>query len=224
MFTSTNPAGGAGAWSGGLADSHGAIHAVSCLSTAVCSAADTGGYNVYSNNPKGGAGTWKVGQVFAVAGARTLSCPATNLCALGGSFGHVVTFNTTETEESGALLSNGNANVRAISCPSVSLCVGVDDGGNAIIGTMLADELPKASFTSSPSAPSAGAPVTFNAASSSDPDGTIVAYSWHFGDGSTGTGVQPTHTYTNAGTFTITLKVTDSNGLTKSAKHTITVT
>ncbi len=223
VFTSTNPTGGAGAWSGGLADTHGAIHAVACLSTTVCSAADTGGFTVFSTNPKGGSSTWTTGQVFAAAGAETLSCPATNLCALGASFGHVETFNATETEGTGAVVSNGSANVLGMSCPSVSLCVGVDDGGNAIVGTNLADELPKASFTFSPTTPTTGVLVTFNASASSDPDGTIVTYKWQFGDGSKGTGVQPTHKYANAGTFTIKLTVTDSNGLAKTTKHTITI-
>jgi hypothetical protein len=59
-----------------------------------------------------------------------------------------------------------------------------------------------------------GSPITFNGSGSYDPDGTIVDYSWDFGDGSpavNGTAT-PTHTYTSAGTYTVTLNVTDDSG------------
>ena len=40
-----------------------------------------------------------------------------------------------------------------------------------------------------------GLPLKFDGSSSSDPDGTIVEYEWDFGDGTTGTGPTPSHTY-----------------------------
>jgi PKD repeat protein len=55
---------------------------------------------------------------------------------------------------------------------------------------------------------------TFNGAASTDPDGSITAYAWDFGDGVTGTGVNTTHTYAAAGTFTVTLRVTDNGNAT----------
>lgn len=39
-----------------------------------------------------------------------------------------------------------------------------------------------------------------------------LAYAWDFGDGSTGTGTSPSHTYTSNGTYTACLYVTDANG------------
>jgi len=39
-----------------------------------------------------------------------------------------------------------------------------------------------------------------------------VSYSWNFGDGSTGTGASPTHRYTRAGTYTVTLNVSNAAG------------
>src|SRR5688572_26530774 len=55
--------------------------------------------------------------------------------------------------------------------------------------------------------------ITFDGSGSSDPeDGKVDTYLWDFGDGSTGSGTTPTHAYTSAGTFTVTLRVTDSVG------------
>jgi enediyne biosynthesis protein E4 len=55
-------------------------------------------------------------------------------------------------------------------------------------------------------------PVTFDGSASRDPDGTLVAYFWDFGDGSSGQGVRVEHTYPNLGTYTATLTVVDNDG------------
>jgi uncharacterized protein YjbI with pentapeptide repeats len=72
---------------------------------------------------------------------------------------------------------------------------------------------PTAAFTYTPTAPEKGQIVTFNAGTSIIPNitgynKTEVIYAWTFGDGSTGTGITTTHTYTVAGTYTATLKIT----------------
>ena len=59
-------------------------------------------------------------------------------------------------------------------------------------------------------------PVQFDGSGSSDADGTIVSYDWDFGDGSTGTGVAPTHIYAAEGSYVVTLTVTDDGSLTHS--------
>src|SRR5437867_737027 len=65
-----------------------------------------------------------------------------------------------------------------------------------------------ASFTLSPSSPSAGQPVSFTASASG---GTPpYSYTWSYGDGSTGTGLQSTHAYIRDGTYQVTLTVADS--------------
>jgi len=72
---------------------------------------------------------------------------------------------------------------------------------------------PTASFTASTAA--AGSPSSFDASASSSPNGPIVKYAWNFGDGSTETTGSPrtTHTYAVAGSYTVTLTVTDLAGL-----------
>jgi PKD repeat protein len=57
----------------------------------------------------------------------------------------------------------------------------------------------------------------------SDPGGGPVEYSWTLGDGQTATGSDPTHSYTKQGTYTVTLTVTDSDGLTASDTCSVTV-
>ena len=65
--------------------------------------------------------------------------------------------------------------------------------------------------------------VSFNGSSSYDPDGSITAYNWTFGDGGSASGVQTSHTYNNAGTFAAQLSVTDNQNATSSTTVNITV-
>lgn len=57
-----------------------------------------------------------------------------------------------------------------------------------------------------------GLSVSADASASHDPDGSVAAYAWDFGDGHTATTVSPTHTYTGAGTYVVSLTVTDDLG------------
>ena len=67
---------------------------------------------------------------------------------------------------------------------------------------------PVADFTASPTDGAAPLDVTFTDAST----GTITNHSWAFGDGDTSTLSSPTHTYTNAGTFSVALTVSGPGG------------
>lgn len=83
-----------------------------------------------------------------------------------------------------------------------------------------ADQPPSASFTST----CPKGQCTFDASASSDDHG-IVSYTWDFGDGSapvTATSPTTAHVYTAAGTYTITLVVTDNAGLTGQTQRTRT--
>nr|WP_321357605.1 S8 family serine peptidase [uncultured Draconibacterium sp.] len=60
---------------------------------------------------------------------------------------------------------------------------------------------------------------------SSDSDGTIVSYDWDFGDGNSSSTQDPApHTFAAAGTYTVSLSVTDDDGATDSYSSSVTVT
>ena len=64
--------------------------------------------------------------------------------------------------------------------------------------------------------------VSFDGSASSDQDGDQLTYSWSFGDGSMGSGVQTSHTYMSSGSYTVTLTVSDGSS-TDNETTTITV-
>jgi hypothetical protein len=68
-----------------------------------------------------------------------------------------------------------------------------------------------ASFTYSPSLPTASIEVSFNA-SHSNSSGTITNYNWNFGDNTNGTGITSNHTYSTPGNYTVTLTITSTVG------------
>lgn len=106
---------------------------------------------------------------------------------------------------------------------TVTLTVTQTDGQTAQKSVpVTVDSPPTARFTWSPSTAAAGTPITFHSTASAG-TGTITAYRWTFGDGSRSTAASPTHTYTTAGTHVVTLIVTQSDGLTATARHSITV-
>jgi PKD repeat protein len=81
------------------------------------------------------------------------------------------------------------------------------------------NEPPQVSFVTSPTKPHINEPVTFDASSTFDPDGTITEYAWDFdGDGlfdEKVTSPVVTYNYTLAGTKRVTLRATDSEGATE---------
>jgi formylglycine-generating enzyme required for sulfatase activity/PKD repeat protein len=83
-------------------------------------------------------------------------------------------------------------------------------------------QAPQALFIFSPTQPSVVDAVQLTD-QSSDPDGQVVSWTWEFGDGTTSTDRNPTHTYSRKGTFTVKLTVTDNDGLTGSKSQSLTV-
>jgi len=118
----------------------------------------------------------------------------------------------------------------------------VQDGGSSdlqLYNTMLVDStsaeiphgtangtfyttVPRAQFTYEPTTyPIIGENVTFDASSSYDTDGTIISYEWNFGDGTTGEGMVVNHSYSLEASHTVTLRVTDNDGLSDDAVATV---
>ncbi len=111
---------------------------------------------------------------------------------------------------------------------TVSLTVTDDDGASstctttATITEAIPNE-PPVCDADGPYAGNPGAPITFDGTGSSDPDGTIVSYAWDFGDGTTGSGATPTHTYASPGVYTVTLTVTDDDAASSTCETSATI-
>ncbi len=102
----------------------------------------------------------------------------------------------------------------------------VDDAGASAARSRLVTvaasngQPPVAAFTATPTYLTA----SFDPSGSSDPDGSITGYAWTFGDGATSIAAAPSHTYALAGTYGVTLTVTDDQGLTGTTSGSVTVT
>ena len=70
------------------------------------------------------------------------------------------------------------------------------------------NQAPVAEFSSVAS----GLSVAFDGSGSSDADGDVLSYAWAFGDGGTSTEVSPVHGYAVAGTYSVSLTVSDGQG------------
>ena len=74
-------------------------------------------------------------------------------------------------------------------------------------------QIPTATFVTSPLSPIIDQQINFNASGSqAEPGHTITSWAWNFGDGTLADGALVTHSYSQAGTYTVTLKTTDDAG------------
>jgi YVTN family beta-propeller protein len=87
----------------------------------------------------------------------------------------------------------------------------IPTGENAFGIAIVPGQTPTASFSVGPA--TAGAPTSFDASASTDPEGRIASYSWSFGDGQgAGGGPIVSHAYAAPGTYTVTATVDDGEG------------
>ena len=97
-----------------------------------------------------------------------------------------------------------------------------DDYGIRVSITWPSKVPPIADFTYTPSNPVVGETITFNASKSAD-DGQITNYVWNFGDGDSAEGVEVTHSYSQPGSYEVTLTVFDNDGLSDTRVKTVNV-
>ena len=110
------------------------------------------------------------------------------------------------------------------------LVTGYSDYGSigeySISGTIVSPGVAQPPVAAASATPTSGAvplTVTFNGSGSHDPDGTISAWSWTFGDGTAlDPGTNPAHVYSSKGTYTAVLTVTDRTGFSDTASLVIT--
>ena len=109
----------------------------------------------------------------------------------------------------------------------VDLTLRDDDGAEATTTIEVRVEPPNAAptalFMVNPVAAVVGEPIRFDATVSQDPDGSVVAYAWDFGDGATAASPQADHAYATEGTYAVNLTVTDDDGATASATQFVLV-
>jgi len=98
-------------------------------------------------------------------------------------------------------------------------------GGTSNNGGQNSNSPPTAVLTLDHASGTAPLTVAASATDSSDSDGTVASTTINFGDGSAEfAGNSTTHVFNTAGTFTVTVTVTDNGGLTATATRMVTVT
>ena len=152
VLTSTNPTGGAGAWTGASVASGGYLVGVSCPSTSLCVVGGFAGrFGVFtSTNPTGGTGAWTGtelltkntfgGDTYTSTGK--VSCSSASLCvSING--GSKLFTSTNPTGGTGAwTIDELDPYSQGISCQSASLCVAVGYGYGGIANNVMTSTNP----------------------------------------------------------------------------------
>ncbi len=101
--------------------------------------------------------------------------------------------------------------------PSGAVWAFVTNGGSVPSGGG-----PQASFTMAPASPVVGQSVVFTS-TSTDASYPLTSYAWSFGDGSSAITANASHSYAQAGNYSVTLTVSDAGGYFASASQLLTV-
>lgn len=134
VLTSTNPTGGAAAWTVTQLDESLDLRAVSCGTPTLCVAVAQEGRLLVSTNPTGGASAWtELGTPGGSGNLQAISCVAAVLCVAGNSGGNLLT-STNPTALSSWGEANGGVSVQVtdVSCLPTRQCVAVDNNGDVL--------------------------------------------------------------------------------------------
>ena len=134
--------------------------------------------------------------------------------------------NAAVTEVNGSGSASGSHAYGSAGSYTVTLTVTDKDGGggHSIFQSIVVFlRLPPVSQSGGPYGGTEGSMVQFDGSRSSDPAGAPLTFLWNFGDGATGVGATPSHSYADNGNYPVSLTVTAANGLTNVATTTATI-
>ena len=151
--------------------------------------------------------------------------------------GKYLSGNTPTTINLANFASNGTAQVWQLTAANtINRLADVNFSGNSfnvtlppqsitlfVIPAPTGNRAPVAVASASPTSGVVPLTVSFDGSGSADADGTIVSYTWNFGDGASASGITVSHTYTTPGGYTARLTVTDNQGTSASSTVVITV-
>lgn len=151
-----------------------------------------------------------------------------NVCNFDGAAssdtdGHVVNWGWKFGDGGTASGAQATHSYAAAGSYSITLTVKDDDGASDsrsnTVTVSLPNQVPLADFTVTCD----GLDCSADATGSVDPDGEIVSYHWDLGDGESAAGAAISHSYGEAGSFTLTLTVKDDKGATAAISFAVTV-
>jgi gliding motility-associated-like protein len=157
--------------------------------------------------------------ISAFAKAQTADFRADNTA---GCAPLVVNFTNTSTGAVSYYWDLGNGTTSVLTNPSgtyitagtftVTLTATSSSGSTSVrTMTITVYPSPTVSFYATDTSVCPGSPVTFVSTSTPGVSGAVT-YNWNYGDGNSGTGASPTHTYRTPGNYNVTLLVTNSMG------------
>lgn len=181
-FVSTDPAGGAGAWSGSAIDAGGFPHAIACPSASLCVVVDDAGAVLTSTAPAAASPSW-TGGAIAADPIRAVACASASSCVAVDDGGRVLSSANPAGGAAtwrSATVDAAGAPLLAVACPSAALCVALD-----AFGGILTSRQPTAgaqAWSVEPLPGASGAPVVLSCPSASqclalDDDGNAYASS-----------------------------------------------
>jgi ribosomal protein L40E/PKD repeat protein len=161
-----------------------------------------------------------------VRNATTHAVAGNELVQLSGYGSNLMSASSGQTDSSGKFTSTFTAKSPEAYTLSAKVVRSGDScpWGTGTKSITVTNKDPVAKIIASPASGAAPLSVTFNGATSTDPEGGTLTYKWSFGDGTAdGSGVQMVHKYQNQGNFTAILTVTDPLGETHFVQQVITV-